>query len=95
MMGDADNDWLDGGLGDDYLDGGYGNDSLWGNYGVDKLLGGAGDDYVDGGIDGQRDIVTGGIGIDSFVQRILALDPEPLYEEWITDFASGDGVIYK
>jgi Ca2+-binding RTX toxin-like protein len=95
MKGDADNDTLDGGMGDDYLDGGYGNDDLWGNYGVDRLLGGYGNDYVDGGIDGQRDVVTGGTGCDRFVQRILALDPEPVYEEWITDLATDDTVIYK
>jgi Ca2+-binding RTX toxin-like protein/Tol biopolymer transport system component len=72
--GDGD-DVLDGGLGNDVLLGAGGTDTLQGGDGADTLAGGAGDDTITGGdgddliarggaLDG-RDIVDGGLGVDT------------------------------
>lgn len=71
LMGDAGNNFFDGGLGNDTLNGDAGNDSLRGGEGNDQLLGGAGDDVLrgDAGDDGLsdgagNDLLEGGAGND-------------------------------
>ena len=44
LIGNADENWLDGGSGNDTLNGGAGNDELTGSTGADNLNGGAGED---------------------------------------------------
>ncbi len=49
LVGTADANRLQGGLGSDTLDGGAGHDTLQGGGGDDMLVGGLGDDVIDGG----------------------------------------------
>ena len=72
LIGRRGADILDGGRGDDDLWGGIASDRLWsrggedllvGGPGHDRLMGGAGDDRF-GALDGFRDVVRGGEGVD-------------------------------
>jgi Ca2+-binding RTX toxin-like protein len=78
LFGDADNDFLAGGLGDDAIDGGTGGDSLYGEEGndtltggtsfeFDQLVGGNGNDVIHGDSgQGDYDYLYGNAGNDSF-----------------------------
>lgn len=79
IYGQDGNDNLFGQAGGDRLYGGNGNDNLYGYTGNDILVGGAGDDVINGAGfayddstspqsfgDGDLDILTGGIGRDTF-----------------------------
>jgi Ca2+-binding RTX toxin-like protein len=68
LVGGNGTDVLAGGEGNDDLLGAYGNDFLYGEGGKDTLHGGPGDDYLDGGADGQKDILIGSTGKDTFVR---------------------------
>lgn len=78
-------DILIGGAGNDTLRGGTGNDDLFGQAGVDHLYGEAGNDHLDGGSDGVDDYLTGGTGVDTFIQyygpQDLVLDREAI--DWV------------
>lgn len=68
LMGLASNDALWGRSGNDNLNGGSGNDLLIGGSGNDTLMGGTGNDTLDGwGNSGDLDVLTGGLGRDTFV----------------------------
>jgi Ca2+-binding RTX toxin-like protein len=62
-------------IGNDRLDGGPGNDHLDAGRGFDRLLGGPGRDVLSGGpasdllfsLDGERDILRCGAGVDAVV----------------------------
>ena len=81
VNGGEGNDRMIGGRGDDTLDGGAGNDRIQGRGGDDTITGGSGRDILLGGngedlilaVDGERDLIRGGRGLD----RIFA-DPEDL-----------------
>ena len=60
LLGDLGNDSLYGGSDNDYLYGGLGNDTLTGGSGNDSLYG------YGGSSSGERDILTGGTGADTF-----------------------------
>ncbi|NEP27285.1 calcium-binding protein [Moorena sp. SIO3I6] len=60
LLGDLGNDILDSGSDNDYLYGGFGNDTLTGGSGNDSLYG------YGGSSSGERDILTGGTGADTF-----------------------------
>lgn len=67
LIGDAQNDYLNGGAGNDTLEGYGGNDFLVGGTGYDRLFGMSGNDTLDGGVgDGQADYLSGGSGSDWF-----------------------------
>ncbi|MEH2241087.1 DVUA0089 family protein [Nostoc sp.] len=75
LNGRAGDDTLDGNFGNDTLNGEDGNDSLQGGPGNDILNGGSGNDILIGvwsgsplspGL-GETDILTGGVGLDTFV----------------------------
>lgn len=66
LYGEGGIDVIDGGKGADSLYGGAGNDQLYGDAGRDTLDGGAGDDFLFGG-GGLSEVLTGGLGHDSFV----------------------------
>jgi len=70
LEGGADNDVLLGGAGKDILRGGDGCDNLDGGRGEDVLAGGNGYDTLDGGNDRVQDVVLGGSGGDTFVNRV-------------------------
>lgn len=61
-------DILWGGNGDDVLRGGKHDDQLFGEDGADQLFGDADNDFLNGGIDGDKDRLTGGDGVNTFVQ---------------------------
>ncbi|TPG46418.1 DUF4214 domain-containing protein [Roseomonas nepalensis] len=75
VIGDGDNDVIDGLAGNDRLAGGGGNDSLHGGDGNDTLLGGSGSDVLYGeggndrleGGDGPLDTFFGGSGNDTLI----------------------------
>lgn len=68
ITGNIGDDLLRGGRGDDSLIGINGDDYLVGGIGNDSLLGGAGNDILDGsGFWHDVDILTGGVGADTFV----------------------------
>jgi VCBS repeat-containing protein len=97
LTGDAGHDMLKGVAGLDTLTGGDGPDALYGGDGADSLNGGAGDDYLVGGDlwgtgslgDGDQDILTGGLGADSFGFRFAA-DSVVVAPDVITDWESSD-----
>ncbi|MCI0456774.1 MAG: hypothetical protein L0Z62_07330, partial [Gemmataceae bacterium] len=56
--------------GNSVLSGDGGKDTVTGGGGYDLILGGFGDDELDGGgQDGQRDVLVGGPGADTFIQH--------------------------
>jgi Ca2+-binding RTX toxin-like protein len=63
VYGSAYNDKLIGDANDNMLDGGDGHDILKGGGGIDKLYGGRGDDWFQ--VDGLQDKIYGGEGIDT------------------------------
>jgi hypothetical protein len=69
LLGGEGDDELHGGASNDVLRGGDGDDDLYGDAGRDQLFGEAGADYLDGGHDFVSDILTGGLGIDHFIQH--------------------------
>lgn len=73
LYGGAENDVLDGGMDNDSLYGEGGDDELYGENNIDYLFGGDGDDYLNGGRDGYRDVLTGGRGVDEFIQFVRTL----------------------
>lgn len=83
LIGNEGNDILYGGLGADVLRGGKGNDVLYAgpeSNGADTLFGGGGNDTL---FFGNRAILTGGQGADTFVFR------DGADESQITDFQHG------
>lgn len=63
----ANDDLLFGDIGNDNLFGDTGNDNLTGNDGADVLHGDQGNDVLNGGgMDGDIDLLVGGIGQDVF-----------------------------
>ncbi|NEP27392.1 calcium-binding protein [Moorena sp. SIO3I6] len=100
LHGNAGNDALRGDLGNDYLNGGSDNDYLFGGYNHDVLIGGSGHDYLKGyEVNGywERDVLTGGIGADTFVlgnksSNTIAYSGDGGYGyATITDFNSAQG----
>lgn len=87
------NDELLGGLGKDTLIGGSGNDTLRGDTGDDILNGGIGFDTLVGGA--GADTLTGGIGADSFAFGPDAVAQSALsaVSDVIKDFSATDGDI--
>jgi Ca2+-binding RTX toxin-like protein len=69
LVGGAGFDEIEGGFGNDNIFGSNGNDELFGEAGDDTLVGGSGDDILNGGGDrsGEDDVLTGGLGADTFV----------------------------
>ena len=73
LGGDGDDVLTAGELGADRLEGGEGDDELQGRWGADTLIGGPGADHLDGGdqddvldaVDGERDTVLCGDGVDT------------------------------
>lgn len=60
-------DLVDGGAGNDTVFGGAGNDTMFGGAGNDTVFGGAGDDVLqDGTVKGERNILWGDAGVDTF-----------------------------
>lgn len=92
LLGQWGDDLLSGDAGNDVLDGGDGQDLLSGGAGADHLIGGAGDDILVGGF--GKDVMTGGAGRDGFVflDKVEALVGS--VRDVITDFVSGEDVIY-
>nr|WP_073072786.1 M10 family metallopeptidase C-terminal domain-containing protein [Phormidesmis priestleyi] len=75
IMGDADANTLDGGIGNDILNGGASNDILIGGAGDDLLIGGAGDDALTGGVGKDQfvfDSLTG--GVDTITDFLVGTD---------------------
>ena len=106
LSGDAGRDQIFGGTEDDTLNGGDGNDTLTGGFGNDSLAGDAGNDRLVG-VDlsdpedelgfgaGEIDILTGGVGRNTFVlgneSNVFYDDGDPLTTgesdlAFITDF---------
>ncbi len=66
--GNSLNNLITGNSNSNVLNGDAGNDTLLGGGGYDTLLGGAGNDYMDGGnYNGQRTVMNGGTGSDTYV----------------------------
>ncbi len=65
ILGNANGNSMDGGLGNDCILGGAGDDNLLGNTGNDILLGGAGNDTLDGGA-GTDTCYSGG-GTETYI----------------------------
>ena len=96
LWGGGGNDTLHGGDGNDRLLGDNGHDALYGDGGTDTLLGGRGNDRLDGGNDQHVDQMTGGTGIDTFVQHEWS-SGFPFYwrshtNDDITDFNANEDV---
>jgi len=96
LYGEAGDDILRGGDGNDLLDGGANNDRLEGGAGADQLFGGFGDDFLDGGHDFVRDNLTGGAGVNIFVDHRVPsvggpFDPTTTWrsEDLLVDFTAG------
>jgi Ca2+-binding RTX toxin-like protein len=98
LYGGAGNDTINGYKPDltsgpgDWIDGGDGNDLIGGNAGNDRIFGGAGDDYIStrfnyAGIDGGRDILSGGDGADTFV--VISTPGEYRGSVVVLDFENG------
>jgi Ca2+-binding RTX toxin-like protein len=71
IVGSADADYIDAGLGDDLVFGADGDDLIWGGLGHDTIAGGNGHDFIDGGEgvdwligDAGNDKLFGGDGDD-------------------------------
>jgi Ca2+-binding RTX toxin-like protein len=93
VYGGYGDDTIRGGEGDDRLYGGYGQDKLYGEGGTDLLYGQYGNDYLDGGYDGKKDYLSGGSGMDTFVQHYKdnwLFGNTPQYEN-LVDFNRDDG----
>jgi Ca2+-binding RTX toxin-like protein len=94
IYGGLGDDILLGGKKNDVLYGGQGNDTLSGGKGFDILFGGAGNDTLDDkAVDGQLDLLIGGIGADTFVRRRLTA--LPIFEEFVVDFSAGEGDVVQ
>ena len=66
MLGNEDDDYLEGGYGRDTVDGGPGDDRVFGNQGRDALAGGDGDDRISA-VDGAVDRISCGPGRDTVI----------------------------
>ena len=90
IYGRLGNDMIFGGDQFDFISAGEGNDTVDGGFGRDTVLLGAGNDrYIDsaqGGFNGV-DVITGGIGADTFAFNII------MSTDTITDFASGSDML--
>ena len=91
LVGDAGDDYMDGGLGNDTMIGGLGNDSIGGGAGNDTVKGGAGTDMIYGNL--GDDTLTGGAGADAFVflKSDVAATGAALSKDTITDFKISEG----
>ena len=63
LNGNANANWMIGGLGNDTVSGGLGSDTLYGSEGDDSLVGGDGNDRLNG--DSGSNILEGGAGADT------------------------------
>ncbi len=63
LIGDSNDNWLDGNVGDDVIFAGFGNDIVTDGYGADTLDGGDGDDYMYD-VSAEADLIVGGGGDD-------------------------------
>ncbi|WP_281172851.1 calcium-binding protein [Roseicyclus elongatus] len=93
IIGDGNDNKLEGFGGSDSIEGGDGNDELIGGNGNDTLRGGDGDDTI---ADARgNDVLDGGDGIDTYF-RDLDLDFAPFSFVWVMDLVQGkfyeDGV---
>jgi Ca2+-binding RTX toxin-like protein len=85
LYGQGGNDHVYGGGGDDWIFGGSENDTLFGEAGADQLFGELGNDRLDGGHDHQWDRLTGGSGLDTFIDHV--------HRRFVFDWASGQMVL--
>ncbi len=63
LIGNAQNNYINGEQGDDFIDGGDGNDHLYGSLGNNYLIGGNGDDYIT--VRNGAEFINGGEGNDT------------------------------
>jgi Ca2+-binding RTX toxin-like protein len=100
LTGDAGYNYLRGAAGDDTLTAGDGFDNLYGGDGADSLDGGAGDDNLAGCnafgtvSPGDQDILTGGLGADTF-WFYFAADSVVGAPDVITDWESADKLSFS
>ncbi len=91
LDGGIDNDEIHGGGANDQIIGGLGNDQIWGDKGADTISGGDGNDQIYGsggpGAGGGKDddVLTGGLGADSFIFDML-LGQDISGDDIITDY---------
>jgi len=75
LFGGYGNDFLSGDAGNDELYGSLGNDTLWGGKGLDKCYGDEDNDTIYGDYDGQKDVLYGQGGRDTFRLELKYHDP--------------------
>ena len=90
IVGSADDDYIEAGMGDDFILGNEGHDFIDGYEGADEIHGGDGDDVLIGGM--GADLLYGGTGDDLYVVNFYDQDPNDPAQGGLDVIEDSDGV---